>query len=211
MARYALIVLPPSRMDLAVARACARSASRRRERSVQVLTWLADEKVLVGATALFWLYAHGRARDPALAPQADRMLLSVGIAGALPHLFKYLVRRRRPDRTVVRKGRRHGVPLSGNAWDSFPSGHAVHMGAIAGPITSLAPGWLRPLVWPLAAALAGTRTLLLAHYPSDVGAGLALGFLIDRAVGALSRRARRQALRSSLTIRAGRASRCIWS
>src|SRR5262249_44860950 len=115
------------------------------------------------------------------------MLLSVAIAGALPHLFKYLVRRRRPDRAVVWNGRRRGIPRSGNAWDSFPSGHAVHMGAVAAPLSSLAPAWLRPLVWPLAAALAGTRTLLLAHYPSDVGAGLALGFLLDRGIRVLSR------------------------
>ncbi len=187
MARHAPIMLPPTRLDLAFARACARSATRRRESSYQALTWLADEKLVLGATALLWLYTRGRKRAPGLAPQADRMLLSVAIATALPHLLKYLVRRRRPDRTVVHSGRRHGVPRSGNAWDSFPSGHAVHMGAIAGPLTALAPGWLRPLVWPLAVALAGTRTLLLAHYPSDVGAGLAMGFVLDRAVRALSR------------------------
>ena len=187
MARSAPIVLPPTRMDLAFARACARNASPPRERSFEALTWLADEKIILGATALFWLYARGRKR----APLADRMLLSVALSGALPHLFKYLVRRRRPDRTVVRKGRRHGVPRSGNAWDSFPSGHAVHMGAIAGPLSTLAPPWLKPFVWPFSVALAGTRTLLLAHYPSDVGAGLALGFLLDRAVRALSRRAHR--------------------
>jgi|SRR5579859_7242490 len=187
MARHAPIALPPSHVDLAIARAWARSATRRRENSLKPLTWLADERLVLGATALFWLYTRGRKRAPAVAHHANRMLLSVAIGSAVPHLFKYVVRRRRPDRTVIRHGRRHGAPRSGNAWDSFPSGHAVHMGAIAGPLTALAPGWLRPFVWPLAAALAGTRTLLLAHYPSDVGAGLAIGFALDRAVRALSR------------------------
>lgn len=88
---------------------------------------------------------------------------------------------------MVRNGQRRGVPRSGNAWDSFPSGHAVHIGAIAGPLSSLAPAWLSPIVWPFAAALAATRALLLAHYPSDVGAGLALGFLLDRGIRTLSR------------------------
>jgi Flp pilus assembly protein protease CpaA len=57
------------------------------------------------------------------------MIFSVLVAGAVPHIFKLLVRRRRPDRSI--QARKNGISRSGNAWDSFPSGHAVHLGAMA--------------------------------------------------------------------------------
>ena len=64
-------------------------------------------------------------RSRPLRHEADAMLCSVLIAGAVSDLFKYLVRRERPNRTLVR---RHDtrVPRLGNAWHSFPSGHATH-------------------------------------------------------------------------------------
>ena len=112
------------------------------------------------------------------------MLCSVAIAGIVPHLVKRLVARERPNRTRVRVPR-HGVPKSGHAWDSFPSGHAVHVGALAQSAMRFAPDSVRPFVWPGAAALAGTRIVLLAHYLSDVLAGLALGVTIDGLVARL--------------------------
>jgi membrane-associated phospholipid phosphatase len=99
----------------------------------------------------------------------------------LPHLMKVLVNRERPDRTVVHV-RRHGIPRSGNAWDSFPSGHAVHLGTVAAALMRLAPPGLRPAIWPTAAALAGTRIVLLAHYATDVIGGLAIGVALERIV-----------------------------
>src|SRR5216683_5451900 len=42
-------------------------------------------------------------------------------------------------------------------------------------------------IWPSAISLSATRVLLLAHYPSDVAAGLLLGALIDRLVARLAR------------------------
>ena len=44
MSRRGIITLPPAPGDLAVSRACARAATPRIERAVQVATWLADEK-----------------------------------------------------------------------------------------------------------------------------------------------------------------------
>lgn len=152
------------------------------ERVLQVVTWIADEKIVLGAAVLFWVYARlGRPekRDRASSqPHAVR----VAVAGVLPHVFKRLVDRKRPDRLVVH-GRRHGIPRSGDAWDSFPSGHALHLGAIAGSLAGLCPDSFRPLVWPSITALAATRIMLLAHYVSDVVAGLALGVGLDKVVG----------------------------
>jgi membrane-associated phospholipid phosphatase len=90
------------------------------------------------------------------------MLLSVVIAGVLPDLIKHAVNRKRPDRALVH-GYRRGIPRSGNAWDSFPSGHAVHIGAIAGPLLRLASPQVRPVVLAGLCGLAATRILLLAH------------------------------------------------
>jgi undecaprenyl-diphosphatase len=103
-----------------------------------------------------------------------------------PDLFKLLVRRRRPDRTI--RGRRNGIPYSGDAWDSFPSGHAIHLGGMAPSAARLVPKSLRQLVWPTMFCLASTRTLILAHYPSDVAAGLGIGLATNKAVKAALRR-----------------------
>ena len=146
-----------------------------------MLTWLADEKLLIAGAALSWLYVRAAADDRKRRRIADQMLCSVAIAGVVPHVFKWVVARERPDRTRVH-GRRHGIPKSGNPWDSFPSGHAVHIGAIAPSAARMVPKQFRPFVWLIAAPLAGTRLVLLAHYLSDVLAGLAIGTVIDRFV-----------------------------
>jgi membrane-associated phospholipid phosphatase len=150
---------------------------------LQVVTWLADEKIVLGATVLFWTYTR-LSRRTDLARPAEQMLCCVALAGILPHLVKRLVDRKRPDRVVVH-GRRHGIPRSGNAWDSFPSGHALHLGAIVGSLTRLCPHRFRILVWPSITALVATRIMLLAHYVSDVAVGLVLGAAIDKLVGRL--------------------------
>jgi PAP2 superfamily len=179
MPHRGIIMLPPSRADLAVSQACARAVTPAIERALQVVTWLADEKVVLGAAVLFWTYTRLGRRSTR---PADHMLWCVALAGVLPHLFKRLVDRKRPDRVVVHV-RRHGIPRSGNAWDSFPSGHALHLGAIARPLTRLCPDRFRILVWPSVIALAATRIMLLAHYVSDVVAGLILGAVLDSIIG----------------------------
>lgn len=122
------------------------------------------------------------------------------IAAALPHLAKRVVDRERPDRKVVGLIR-HGVPRSGKRWDSFPSGHAVHVGALASALDRFLPPRWRLLLWPGAAALAATRLVLLAHYLTDVAAGLLLGALIDRGVARLARAEHEAADRCASTAR----------
>jgi undecaprenyl-diphosphatase len=182
MSRSGLISLPPLRLDVAVARACARAATPATQRVLKTATLLADEKVLLAAAGAIWVVTRCELAEPPRR-EADRMLCSVVVAGAMPHLFKLLFDRKRPDRTV--KGPRHGIPRSGNAWDSFPSGHAVHLGAMAGSLARLSPNWLRPFVWPALASIAMTRIMLLAHYPSDVLTGWGIGLLISNSVDAL--------------------------
>jgi PAP2 superfamily len=109
--------------------------------------------------------------ETALRSRLTGLVVSAIVAGALRHLIKAIVARRRPDRSVTEP--RSGIGKSGSAWNSFPSGHAVHLGAIAGPLASLAPPHLRPFVWPAIDSLAATRIVILAHYMTDVLAGMA--------------------------------------
>jgi membrane-associated phospholipid phosphatase len=186
--RSGLLDLPPTRADVAISRAWVRVATPATERPLRVLTWLADEKLLLTAVAAFWVNARLRSHNERVRWEADRMLIGVAIAGVVPHLFKHLVNRKRPDRTLVH-GPRHGIPRSGDAWDSFPSGHAVHIGALAAPLLRVSPSPMRPLVGAGLAGLAATRILLLAHYVSDVLTGLAIGAGISAMVTHLTRRA----------------------
>jgi undecaprenyl-diphosphatase len=90
----------------------------------------------------------------------------------------------RPDRLTV-KGHWRGVPFSGRSRDAFPSGHALHMGALASA-AGLLPRERRRVARALAVALSATRVVLLAHWTSDVVAGFAVGVLIERLVRPLT-------------------------
>jgi undecaprenyl-diphosphatase len=89
------------------------------------------------------------------------------------------------------KGHWRGVPWSGRAHDAFPSGHALHMGALASA-AGLFPPEQRRIARGLALALSATRILLLAHWTSDVIAGFAAGMLIERLIRPITLRTSRR-------------------
>jgi membrane-associated phospholipid phosphatase len=159
----AISYLPPTRMDVAAAQAASWIAWPGEERTLRAATWLADEKLMLSAVVVSWLWPRSQLSSDDIKREADRILLSVGIAGLLPEMFKRLVNRMRPDRTLVH-GPRRGIPRLGNALDSFPSGAALHVGAIAGPLLRLTPRRGRSAVLAGLGALAATRVFLLAHY-----------------------------------------------
>jgi membrane-associated phospholipid phosphatase len=191
MSWSAPIKLRPLAADLAVSRACLRIANPAVEQPLRVITWLADGKIMVAAAAVFWAATRASPSRP-LRREADQMLCSLLIAGVVPHLCKYLVRRERPNRALVRRFETR-VPRLGDAWDSFPSGHAMHLSAIAGSARRLVPRRWWPTLIGALGALAASRVVLLAHYPSDVVAGWGIGALINKAVGAAFRTAERTA------------------
>jgi membrane-associated phospholipid phosphatase len=171
----ALITIKPTAADKFIANSIAAHTRPPVEKTVQLLTWGADEKLLLALAAAAWLYAAPR---PSLRPYADHFLCLSLLSAILPHIMKDAVNQTRPDRLSVR-GHWRGIPLSGRARDAFPSGHAVHMGALASA-ADLFPPTQRRVVQALALALSATRILLLAHWTSDVIAGFALGGLLER-------------------------------
>jgi membrane-associated phospholipid phosphatase len=167
--------------DLWIARRLAHTVSTPVEHVAKTITWAADEKLMMTVVGLAWVgirMLDGNARDRR---RADHLLLTTVASAMLPHLLKHLVRRERPDRQVEYPPR-HGVPRSGNPFDSFPSGHAMHLGAVASALSRWVPRPWRDLIWPVTLGIAATRVVLLAHWLTDVVAGLTAGFVLERII-----------------------------
>lgn len=172
----ALVTIKPTNIDIAIANEIADHTNPELEETAQGLTWGADEHVLLALAAAGWLYV--RLRRPEKQPVANHILAASLATAILPHLLKSAFDQTRPDRLTVR-GHRRGVPFSGQARDAFPSGHAVHMGALASAAALLPPA-RRRLARAIAVGLSLTRVALLAHWASDVAAGFTLGILVER-------------------------------
>ena len=175
-----LFHIRPTRVDLAVARQARRHATPALEKPAEIASYAADENLLLFFCAGLWLAS--RFGDRHARENADYLALNLVASAVLPHLFKRVVDQQRPDRRV--HGARNGIPKSGNAYDAFPSGHAVHIGTIASAIGRLFPRW-RWVAWSMGLALASTRVVLLAHWLSDVVAGLVMGAALERSLAKL--------------------------
>jgi undecaprenyl-diphosphatase len=161
-----------------LARAIARYTAPAPEEIAQALTWGADEKVLLVLAMAGWIASRGRSEP--LRRAGNHALLVTVAASLLPHGLKKLFDQTRPDRRTV-IGHVHGTPFSGKRDDAFPSGHALHMGALASAAGTLPAGPRRALR-ALAMGLSLTRLVVLAHWASDVVAGFALGAILERAL-----------------------------
>ena len=174
----ALFRVRPTQADIEIANAVSEYTGPKTEEVAEVLTWGADEHVLCALVAGWWLYCRTKsARDRR---NSDHLVLTTVAVTLVPHLLKALFDQERPDRLTIR-GHLHGAPFSGKRLDAFPSGHAMHVGAFASAATALPPP-KRNLIWSVGAALVATRIILLAHWASDVVAGLAMGALVERLV-----------------------------
>ncbi|MBB4427680.1 undecaprenyl-diphosphatase [Bradyrhizobium sp. CIR48] len=172
----ALVTVKPTRIDTAIANEIAHNTNSGLEHTTQILTWGADEHVLIALAAAGWLYT--RLRHPQQRPVADHVLMVSLATAILPHVLKSVFDQTRPDRLTV-TGHWRGVPFSGRSRDAFPSGHAVHMGALASA-AGLFPPARRRAVRALAVVLSLTRVVVLAHWASDVVAGFTLGVAVER-------------------------------
>jgi undecaprenyl-diphosphatase len=172
------ITVHPTALDEAIARQVASHTDRRIERVAEALTWGADEHVLLALAALGWILSRNAGK-----PQrrlADHFLICSMTTAVLPHIMKRFIDQERPDRLTV-KGHLRGIPVSGKSSDAFPSGHALHVGALASAATLLPIG-ARNAIWAAGAILVSTRVVLLAHWFTDVAAGLVLGWGTERCI-----------------------------
>src|SRR5437868_6669579 len=122
------ITVRPTKADVVIARMIARDTAPASQKISRALTWGADEKVLLVLAAAGWLGTRGHGAP--LRRVGNHALLVTVAATLLPHVLKVLFDQTRPDRSTV-IGHVHGIPFSGKREDAFPSGHAVHMGALA--------------------------------------------------------------------------------
>jgi len=180
------IRMKPIRADEAIALSIARHTWPAPEALAKVLTWGADEKILLALAAVGWLAT--RDRSAAARRTGDHALLVTATVALLPHLLKCGVNQTRPDRLTL-IGHLHGIPISGRAEDAFPSGHALHIGALASAATPWPKGW-REAGLAVAIGLSLTRVAVLAHWTSDVITGFVLGALVERALRRLTGYAR---------------------
>jgi undecaprenyl-diphosphatase len=172
----ALFRVRPTDVDVAIADFIAAHTRPPAEHAADTLTRGADEHLLCALAFGWWLYT--RSADTQTRRTSDHILLSTLVASAVPHLLKKIFDQERPDRLTVR-GHLRGIPLSGKRLDAFPSGHAVHIGALASAAAVLPPAQ-RNTCWAVGGGLVLTRILLLAHWTSDVVVGLAVGVITER-------------------------------
>ena len=156
----ALFRIRPTRADIEIAERISDLTGPEVEQFAKILTWGADEHVVCALAAAWWLYCRRRsAQDRA---DSNHILLTTVAVSLLPHLLKSVFDQKRPDRVMIRAHLR-GVPFSGKPLDAFPSGHAIHVGALASAATVL-PSGKRNLVWAIGTGLVLTRIVLLAHW-----------------------------------------------
>ena len=170
------ITVRPTATDITIANAIARNTEPAPEAVARALTWGADEKVLLTLALVGWLASRGHGEP--LRRAGNHALLTSVAASLLPHVLKTMFNQTRPDRTTI-LGHIHGVSFSGKREDAFPSGHALHMGALASAAGTLPPG-PRVAVQTIAVGLSLTRIVVLAHWASDVIVGFALGAVLER-------------------------------
>lgn len=166
----------PTLFDREIAGAVVRHSGPVGQEAAQDLTWGADEHLLIGAAAAFWVLS--RAASGQTRTMGSHLFAASVVTGALPHVLKHVFNQRRPDRLTA-IGHSRGIPVSGHPDDAFPSGHAMHMGALAGAASAFALPY-REMAWAATVGISLTRILVLAHWTSDVAVGFAGGFAIER-------------------------------
>jgi hypothetical protein len=95
----ALITVRPTQLDKDIARGVARHADVPIERAAEVLTWGADEHLLIAAAMVGWLVTR-KSEEPLRRLSTHFLLCSLSSA-VLPHILKALIDQERPDRLTV--------------------------------------------------------------------------------------------------------------
>lgn len=168
----------------------------RRTAPVRALSWLSElgdqpQMITLSAATIAAGLAGGNAR---LTRAGIRMIAAHYLATAAKNFVKLRVDRTRPRSADIDNDGHQMKPGDKRAKEetSFPSGHSAGAMAVARAFSREYPEYRGP-----ASAGAGLIALAqiprCAHYPTDVGAGLAIGLaseaLVDLATDALRRQA----------------------
>lgn len=113
---------------------------------------------------------------------AAAVLLAAVLKLRLEDLVKSHVERERPGTSIGDVTMRGDVSVGGL---SYPSGHAVVTGAVAGLLTPILPGRWKLVPWAVVVLNAIGRVYVGAHNPLDVVGGTALGMAVAAVLNAL--------------------------
>jgi membrane-associated phospholipid phosphatase len=113
--------------------------------------------------------------------KAVTLIAAVGLTSLACGVLKRLFGRVRPGREPAGKFLGPSFQLHGHSHrHSFPSGHTASALALTAILAAYYPhGWTT--FWFLALACAALRYLLDAHWPSDIVAGMAVGYAVAHA------------------------------
>lgn len=182
---------PITALDMKAVKASEAIADNPAVKAVGKASELADQPPLIGASIAVGL-AGLVLRNPRLMRTGLRMLASHGLATGVKTVIKDNFDRPRPNK--VEKDGEHDVePGHSKEGDerSLPSGHSA--GAIA---VARAIGREYSKVGPVAVTAAGLAAAVQvprkAHFPSDVALGLAIGWLSEVVVNAVTDRVLRK-------------------
>jgi membrane-associated phospholipid phosphatase len=157
---------------------------------VQLFQWITKLGIstgyLVAFFVLFVFFKYCLSR-PIAAHRALFLFAAVALSGLTTDLIKPLVGRLRPK--LLFEANLYGFdPFRiGYEYNSFPSGHATTVFALAAALSFFSPRWRLPL-FSFAAVAGLSRIIVGAHYLSDVMAGAYVGVMTVFALVLLCRR-----------------------
>jgi membrane-associated phospholipid phosphatase len=173
--------------DAAVAAAMRRHEGSPLVRALEFVADLGDQpqmRILCGSVIAVGLIGG----DRRLAKTGLRMLAAHTLATIVKDLVKERVDRTRP-RSAAKPGK-DSKPRPGRRTakeeTSFPSGHSAGAAAVARAFARDYPEHALP-AYGAAAVLALAQIPRCAHYPTDVGAGLAIGVAAEKTVDLAAR------------------------
>jgi membrane-associated phospholipid phosphatase len=118
--------------------------------------------------------------------RAIAVVAGVGAASVLALILKRTLGRVRPGRENAGKFLGPSTKHA-NYRESFPSSHSACAVALSALLAMWYPA-AAPTFWGLAIGCAALRYILDAHWPSDVLAGIALGYVVAQATHAIMQR-----------------------
>jgi membrane-associated phospholipid phosphatase len=169
------------RADVAVTTAVAPYRKSRTIRSLGFLSEVADQPPLI-TICIATLGLGLVTRNPRLAGVGTRMLAAELLATGLKTAAKRSIDRTRPSvlveegRYEMRAGKHRGHPIN-----SFPSGHTAGAVTVARAVARDYPEHAGA-AYALATAVAVIQIPRCTHYPTDIGAGAAVGIVAEAAV-----------------------------